>query len=79
MESVKFKDAQQMHVVFKNCFDVRVSNLQIRAPENSPNTDGIHVTGTQNIFISKSDIGTGEVKNIHKKYFFYIKTSFLIQ
>ena len=64
LDSVKFKDAQQMHVVFQDCLNVRVTNLLIRAPENSPNTDGIHVTGTQNIFISKSDIGTGKVKKI---------------
>ncbi|XP_027356755.1 polygalacturonase QRT2-like [Abrus precatorius] len=58
--NLRFKDAQQMHVTFMKCFNVIVSNLVIRAPGNSPNTDGIHVAETQNIAISNSDIGTGD-------------------
>jgi len=54
-----FKDAQQMHVSFEGCFNVIASNLIIRAPGDSPNTDGIHVADTQNIEISNADIGTG--------------------
>ncbi|KAG4966776.1 hypothetical protein JHK87_032427 [Glycine soja] len=57
---LRFKDAPQMHVVFEGCFNVIVSNLVIRAPGDSPNTDGIHVADTQNIVISNSDIGTGD-------------------
>ncbi|TKY67930.1 Polygalacturonase QRT2 [Spatholobus suberectus] len=58
--NLRFKDAQQMHVSFERCFNVIVSNLVIRAPGDSPNTDGIHVAETQNIVISNSDIGTGD-------------------
>lgn len=58
--NLRFKDAQQMHVSFERCFNVIVSNLVIRAPRDSPNTDGIHVLETQNIVISNSDIGTGD-------------------
>lgn len=53
-----------MHLVFEKCFNVRASNLRVIAPGNSPNTDGIHVTGTQNIVISNSIIGTGNLKRI---------------
>jgi len=59
-----FKDAQQMHVTFEGCFNVIASNLVIRAPGDSPNTDGIHVADTQNIVISNSDIGTGSNHNV---------------
>ncbi|KAJ1411924.1 Pectin lyase fold/virulence factor [Sesbania bispinosa] len=48
----------QMHVTFEKCFNVIVSNILIRAPGDSPNTDGIHVAETQNIVIRNSDIGT---------------------
>ncbi|KAK7312126.1 hypothetical protein VNO77_35742 [Canavalia gladiata] len=60
VKNLMFKDAPQMHVTFQKCFNVMVSNLVIRAPGDSPNTDGIHVAETQNIFISNSDIGTGD-------------------
>lgn len=58
--NLRFKDAPQMHVTFEGCFNVIVSNLVIRAPGDSPNTDGIHVADTQNIVISNTDIGTGD-------------------
>ncbi|KAJ1418508.1 Pectin lyase fold/virulence factor [Sesbania bispinosa] len=60
VQNLRFKDAQQMHVTFERCFNVIVSNLLIRAPGDSPNTDGIHVAETQNIVIRNSDIGTGD-------------------
>lgn len=59
VKDLKIKDAQQMHVSFENCVIVRAYNLVITAPEKSPNTDGIHVTNTQNMIISNCDIGTG--------------------
>ncbi|KAE9616375.1 hypothetical protein Lal_00035073 [Lupinus albus] len=58
--NLRFKDAQQMHVIFQRCFNVIVSNLVVKAPGDSPNTDGIHVSETHNIQISNSDIGTGD-------------------
>ncbi|KAK7271574.1 hypothetical protein RJT34_27596 [Clitoria ternatea] len=58
--NLRFKNAQQMHVRFQGCNNVTASNLIVRAPGNSPNTDGIHVTGTQNIIIKNSVIGTGD-------------------
>ncbi|KAE9590458.1 putative polygalacturonase [Lupinus albus] len=60
VKNLKFKNAQQMHVRFQKCFNVRASNLLVKAPGNSPNTDGIHITGTQNMIISNSIIGTGD-------------------
>ncbi|TKY49602.1 Polygalacturonase protein [Spatholobus suberectus] len=64
--NLRLKNAQQMHVRFQKCNNVTASNLIIGAPGNSPNTDGIHVTETQNIIISNSIIGTGENQNQHK-------------
>ncbi|KVI12100.1 Glycoside hydrolase, family 28 [Cynara cardunculus var. scolymus] len=60
VNNLKVQNAQQMHVSFDNCENVQVSNMIVVAPEDSPNTDGIHVTRTQNIKISDSVIGTGD-------------------
>lgn len=59
VEDLNVKNGQQIHVQFQNSANVRVSGLTVTAPEDSPNTDGIHVTNTQNIQISNSIIGTG--------------------
>ncbi|KAI6675851.1 hypothetical protein NL676_036647 [Syzygium grande] len=54
------QNAQQMHLSFQKCVNVKVLNLLVSAPEKSPNTDGIHVTGTQNILIKNCVIRTGD-------------------
>ena len=59
VKNLNIQDAQQIHVSFEKCVNVQVSNLKVTAPETSPNTDGIHVTNTQNIQISNCVIGTG--------------------
>lgn len=48
-----------MHVNFQDCNVVEASKLLVVAPEESPNTDGIHVTRTSNINILESEIRTG--------------------
>ncbi|XP_011020366.1 PREDICTED: polygalacturonase-like [Populus euphratica] len=60
VKNLKIQNAQQMHVSFEKSNGVQVSNLTVTSPEGSPNTDGIHVTGTQNIQITDSVIGTGD-------------------
>ncbi|KAK3030771.1 hypothetical protein RJ639_035436, partial [Escallonia herrerae] len=57
--SLRIKDAQQMHLTFRDCVDVVASHLMVIAPKESPNTDGIHVSGTQNVKIMNSVIRTG--------------------
>ncbi|XP_027367339.1 polygalacturonase [Abrus precatorius] len=60
IEDLTIKNGQQIHVTFEDSENVKVSGLTVTAPEDSPNTDGIHVTNTQNIQISSSVIGTGD-------------------
>nr|XP_034920192.1 polygalacturonase-like [Populus alba] len=60
VKNLKIQNAQQMHVSFEKSNGVQVSNLTVTSPEGSPNTDGIHVAGTQNIQITDSVIGTGD-------------------
>ncbi|EEF32761.1 polygalacturonase [Ricinus communis] len=60
VENLKIQNAQQMHVSFQGSKNVKISNLIVTSPEESPNTDGIHVTSTQNIQITDCVIGTGD-------------------
>ena len=44
---------------FSECNGVQVTNMQVNAAEDSPNTDGIHISKTQNVFIQDTQIGCG--------------------
>ncbi|GAV86059.1 Glyco_hydro_28 domain-containing protein [Cephalotus follicularis] len=58
--NLRIKNAQQMHLTFNKSVNVKASNLMVIAPGKSPNTDGIHVTETQNIHIQNCVIRTGD-------------------
>ncbi|KAI8027796.1 hypothetical protein LOK49_LG02G01429 [Camellia lanceoleosa] len=60
VSGLRVRNPQQVHISFQKCVNVKARNLIIVAPGNSPNTDGIHVTGTQNIQIMNSIIKTGD-------------------
>ncbi|KAG6638402.1 hypothetical protein CIPAW_10G032400 [Carya illinoinensis] len=60
VSNLKIQNAQQIHVSFSKCMNVLASYLIVTSPEKSPNTDGIHVTRTQNILISSCVIRTGD-------------------
>ncbi|KAM6565105.1 hypothetical protein CsatB_025103 [Cannabis sativa] len=60
VRNINVRDSQQMQVMFVNCNKVKAYNLTVTAPAHSPNTDGIHVTHSQDIEISNSVIGTGD-------------------
>lgn len=59
VSGIRSRNAQQIHISFQKCVNVKAWNLIVVAPGNSPNTDGIHVTGTENISIMSSVIRTG--------------------
>ncbi|KAF3773527.1 putative polygalacturonase [Nymphaea thermarum] len=59
VSSLNFKDSQQIHFTVSRSQVVRVSELNVQAPHNSPNTDGIHISDSTNIVIQNSKIGTG--------------------
>ena len=48
-----------MHFIISHSDSVRVSNVLISSPEDSPNTDGIHITGSTNVALIDCKIGTG--------------------
>ncbi|KAK6922257.1 Glycoside hydrolase, family 28 [Dillenia turbinata] len=48
------------HLKFDSSNGVKVNNVTISSPENSPNTDGIHLQNTQNVEIHHSNVGCGD-------------------
>uniref|UniRef100_M4DDQ2 Uncharacterized protein n=1 Tax=Brassica campestris TaxID=3711 RepID=M4DDQ2_BRACM len=57
VKNLRVRNALQIQISIEKCNNVYVKNVEITAPDYSPNTDGIHITNTQNIRISNSDIG----------------------
>ncbi|XP_076955535.1 putative polygalacturonase At1g80170 [Bidens hawaiensis] len=54
------KNSQQMHFTVSRSESVRISDVIVSAPEDSPNTDGIHLTTSKNVVIQNTKIGTGD-------------------
>ncbi|KAK9079488.1 hypothetical protein SSX86_001160 [Deinandra increscens subsp. villosa] len=49
-----------LHISIDGCQNVDIGNLHISAPENSPNTDGIDISGSSHVHIHDSNIQTGD-------------------
>ncbi|XP_071691177.1 polygalacturonase QRT2-like [Rutidosis leptorrhynchoides] len=60
VKRIRFKNPQQVHLTFQNSLNVRASHLRMIAPATSPNTDGVHITGSQNVRVVKSVFRTGD-------------------
>ena len=54
------RNSPQMHIAIIESSGVNVWGLNIAAPGNSPNTDGVHVERSQGVQITNSTIGTGD-------------------
>uniref|UniRef100_A0A7N0TWU5 Polygalacturonase n=1 Tax=Kalanchoe fedtschenkoi TaxID=63787 RepID=A0A7N0TWU5_KALFE len=53
-------NSQVTHLVINRCKNVTVTNVNVIAPDESPNTDGIHVQMSNNVSISDSSMQTGD-------------------
>ncbi|KAG4167150.1 hypothetical protein ERO13_A13G177250v2 [Gossypium hirsutum] len=60
VKGLKIKNGPQFHFRFDACHGVRVESLTIKAPAQSPNTDGIHIENTNNVQIYNSIISNGD-------------------
>ncbi|XP_021631024.1 probable polygalacturonase At1g80170 isoform X2 [Manihot esculenta] len=60
VRGLTIQNSQQMHFVISRCASVRVSEVLVSAPEDSPNTDGIHITESTNVVLQDCKIGTGD-------------------
>ena len=59
VRDITIKDSPQVHLKFDNSQGIIVNNINILAPGNSPNTDGIHLQNSRDVEIMHSNIGTG--------------------
>ncbi|CAN1159618.1 Probable polygalacturonase At3g15720 [Linum perenne] len=48
------------HIGISSSSNVKISTLNISAPADSPNTDGIDISGSTNVYVRDSYIGTGD-------------------
>ncbi|VVA41451.1 PREDICTED: exopolygalacturonase, partial [Prunus dulcis] len=53
-------NSKGVHVFLTNSQNIRVRGVNISAPDTSPNTDGIHISNSNNIKIARVHIGTGD-------------------
>ncbi|WOL04246.1 hypothetical protein Cni_G12967 [Canna indica] len=60
VKNLTIQFAQHMHFTISRSEAIRVSGVRILAPEDSPNTDGIHITRSTNVAIQNCHIGTGD-------------------
>ncbi|GAB2284910.1 hypothetical protein Dimus_019363 [Dionaea muscipula] len=60
VNGLKSMNSPRNHISISNCGDADISNIQLKAPEDSPNTDGIDISDSSNIYIHDSFIGTGD-------------------
>ncbi|GAB2280478.1 hypothetical protein Dimus_015105 [Dionaea muscipula] len=60
VKGLMIQNSQQMHFVISRCDSVRVSDVLITAPGDSPNTDGIHISESTNVVLQNCKIATGD-------------------
>ncbi|KAM0009140.1 putative endo-polygalacturonase [Helianthus debilis subsp. tardiflorus] len=60
VRDITIKNSPQVHLKFDNSQGVKVNNVTVLAPGNSPNTDGIHLQNTRDVEIMHSNIETGD-------------------
>ncbi|VFQ75576.1 unnamed protein product [Cuscuta campestris] len=60
VSGVTSQNSQMFHVVINGCHNVTLQHIQIAAPADSPNTDGIHVQFSSAVTLRHSAIATGD-------------------
>ncbi|KAJ4723887.1 polygalacturonase-like [Melia azedarach] len=53
-------NSKETHLVINGCNNVNVRNVKLIAPDQSPNTDGIHVQSSTGVTITGSTLNTGD-------------------
>lgn len=60
IQNIKSVNPKGFHVFVTNCANVRLRRIKLDAPDKSPNTDGIHISHSINVKLSKCNIATGD-------------------
>lgn len=64
LSKLRHLNSPRNHIGLNDCDGVQISDLQILAPADSPNTDGIDIASSCNIEIMDSVMQTGKT-NLH--------------
>ncbi|KOM35911.1 hypothetical protein LR48_Vigan02g206100 [Vigna angularis] len=60
VRGITSKDSKQFHVNVLGCKNFTFDGFKVTAPENSANTDGIHIGRSTGVNVLNTDIGTGD-------------------
>ncbi|CAO2828419.1 unnamed protein product [Amaranthus hypochondriacus] len=60
LTGINIMNSPQFHIRFDHCQHVTVDSIAINSPENSPNTDGIHIGNSTDVIIRNSVISNGD-------------------
>ncbi|CAA0827378.1 Probable polygalacturonase [Striga hermonthica] len=60
VRGLKYINSQRNHISLNECDYARISGLDIRAPQTSPNTDGIDISASTNLDILNCVMATGD-------------------
>ncbi|KAK3159991.1 hypothetical protein QOZ80_1BG0053880 [Eleusine coracana subsp. coracana] len=60
VHNIKLLNSPQVHLLIQYCKDVELTSLTITAPGSSPESDGIHISHTEDIRIIKPVIKSGD-------------------
>ncbi|CAD6207203.1 unnamed protein product [Miscanthus lutarioriparius] len=60
VQDLKIVNSQQIHMSIEDCTGVQLTGLSITAPGTSPNTDGIHITHSNDVQVTNCKIKTGD-------------------
>lgn len=77
LSGLRFINSPMMHISIHETNGAHLSDLTITAPEDSPNTDGLHIEESQQVEVLNSRIGTGTLGlNPIKTIFSYLTEKF---
>ncbi|KAI3970614.1 hypothetical protein MKX01_024261 [Papaver californicum] len=60
ISNLKFLNSPKKHIFILESTWVYISNVEIHAPPESPNTDGIYVARSSNVYVGHSHVATGD-------------------
>ncbi|XP_047942973.1 polygalacturonase-like [Salvia hispanica] len=60
VNGLKSFDSEGVHISINGCNNITMQNLILTAPDDSPNTDGIHIGNSNFVSVLQSKIGTGD-------------------
>ena len=72
IRDIQIQNSPRCHLKFDNCAGVKVTNLSISSPGDSPNTDGIHLQNSQRVEVENSTISCGITLDSKPSIFPYI-------